>query len=288
MKYSNFSDIEIKNSNDFALPYAVQDDKIISENFQDISFLGRINSCIEDMSKFILFNLHKGKVGGRTVLSENNFEQLLYPQTVRPNWLNGDEVPYILSGLGWFIMPYRGYQVVYNGGQINGYTTFMAFLPGEKIGLVIQSNKDSDGFNQAVANFHIIEYLIGLSITDWNKRLLENIKAYQNKMAQESVKKEIKPYNYPDNINDYEGIYEHPAYGKILIKQENQKLTVLCHNENCILEQVDNDIFQFSTSKQYLPKNLRVTYRKDKKNKITHLEIPFEPSVKDIMFSKIN
>jgi CubicO group peptidase (beta-lactamase class C family) len=97
---------------------------------------GAINSCVDDMLKYLAFHMSDGKVNGYQVISAVQMEALHHPNTMAPS---GD--PY---ALGWYIFYRHGQKSLEHGGGVPGFTSNMIILPEEKIGIVVLNNKGSD------------------------------------------------------------------------------------------------------------------------------------------------
>ena len=143
MNGTNFSLKDTQSSPDFALPYRKGNDvqaevkrMPFDEQCPDrcaIGPAGEINSSVADMSRYALFHLNKGKVDGKTLLSENNSIQMQTPQMVisgAPDYKEESETSY---GMGFFISQYRGHKRVEHGGNLDGFSAEFAFLPDDGI-----------------------------------------------------------------------------------------------------------------------------------------------------------
>ena len=70
-------------------------------------------------------------------------------------------------GLGWLIEPYRGLRMVSHGGNIDGFTAHVAFIPAEKIGVVVLSNLNGTPLPVFISNY-IFDSLLGGEVKDWS------------------------------------------------------------------------------------------------------------------------
>ena len=73
--------------------------------------------------------------GGKPVIKEAGLEQMLSPQFAEPGAKQGFGIGFMLGGLD-------GHQRVGHGGAIYGFSTELAMLPDEKLGVVLVANKD--------------------------------------------------------------------------------------------------------------------------------------------------
>ena len=86
-------------------------------------------------------------------------------------------------------------------------------------------------------------------------------------------------------LEDYTGYFEHPAYGILSIEIHDHHLTAT-HNSNIYeLEHYHYDIFEF---KYELVERLElICFLTDTKGSVTSLIVPLEPTVKEILFTRM-
>ena len=74
--------------------------------------------------------------------------------------------------MGLAVTNYRGYRLVMHGGGIDGFISQMAWLPRERIGIVVLTNYSGAG-DTPVPNFltyHLYDVVLGLDPVDWVAR----------------------------------------------------------------------------------------------------------------------
>jgi CubicO group peptidase (beta-lactamase class C family) len=181
MTGTNFSELETQNSDDFGQPYRKGSD--LKAELKRIPFdaqcpnrcamgpAGEINSNVTDMSKYLLFHMNHGKVDGKQLLSENNSVQMQSPQMVMQGAPAFKETGENSYGMGFFISTYRGHKVVDHGGNIDGFSANLSFIPADKIGVVVLTNLDGNPLPSIVTR-NIYDRLLGLDQVPWNQRAL--------------------------------------------------------------------------------------------------------------------
>ena len=100
---------------------------------------GAINSNVLDMTRWLRFQLAGGKVDGKPLLGPRAFAETRTPQFLlrRSSNPNPERDGYFSAyGLGWFLEDYRGRFVVHHGGNIDGMTALVAYMPDEQLGVV--------------------------------------------------------------------------------------------------------------------------------------------------------
>ena len=132
---------------------------------------GEINTTAEEISHYLVFQLNKGKYGDKQILSESNTVQMQSPQMViqgTPQFAELEENSY---GMGFGVTQYRGHKMVSHGGAIDGFRSELAFLPNEKIGVVVFVNLDGTSMPNVIV-YNVLDRLLGLDPVPWNQRFL--------------------------------------------------------------------------------------------------------------------
>jgi CubicO group peptidase (beta-lactamase class C family) len=292
MNDSNFSVIQSQQSDNFALPYQIRDDRVLRQipflNIDAIAPAGSINSNIIDLSQWLIFNLNEGKFADKEIISQANFKQIHTPQIIiSDRFVEYDEVWYESYGLGWFIYPYRGHHVIEHGGNIDGFSALTLLLPQEKIGMVILTNLERTRLPTVIA-YQICDRLLGLEEIDWNLRFKEaDIKNKAEKQTKERKRKfDRREGTQPSHpLKDYAGNYEHPGYGIMAIELKEQKLEATFHTTVFTIEHYHYDIF--AARSEYLDETKLISFGIDLQGNIASLSISLETEVKDIVFTKI-
>jgi CubicO group peptidase (beta-lactamase class C family) len=125
---------------------------------------GAINSSANDMSKWLKFMLNGGELGGKRLVSENLFAELVKPQMkVTPD----GKMSY---GFGWFLQDWKGLKVVQHGGNIDGFNSLVAMIPEKKLGFVMLTNVSSSSIGGEIMPL-IWESILGEKKTDETVKL---------------------------------------------------------------------------------------------------------------------
>jgi CubicO group peptidase (beta-lactamase class C family) len=114
MNSSNFSVLDSQKSPDFAHPYRKDEHNgAVSEiPFHVMSAIGpagSINSNVDDMARYAIFQLGKGKTGDRQLVSEANLNLNHSPQVPMPGGTPSKEIGPRSYAMGWVISSYRGH-----------------------------------------------------------------------------------------------------------------------------------------------------------------------------------
>jgi CubicO group peptidase (beta-lactamase class C family) len=294
MSASNFSVEIMKKADDFALPYQEdKDKKIVLMPFRNIDSMGpagSINSNVNDLSKWLLLNLNKGKAGDKQIISESSLAMIQSPQMLMQSSPIFETVfsPGINAyGLGWMISTYRDHRIIHHGGNIDGFSALITFAPNDKTGIAVLTNLNGNAATYIVS-INLYERIFGLSKTDWNKRaldMLEKSKAEAEKKKDEADK-DRKEGTHPSHpIEEYAGEFENPGYGIITIVLKDGKLSGTYNSIAFDIEHYHYDVFKLSGKDFDEP--LKAVFYTDMKGNISAIEATLQDGVDPIRFMKL-
>jgi len=284
MEAISFS-LGIKDSNDFSFPYMFRGEEIITLPFpnRDTSGpSGGINSNVEDMIRWLKLYLNKGKVGKKQLVSAKSLKEILTPQmpvNYSPESAVGPVQDY---GMGWNIQPYLGHHLNHVGGWIEGFVSWISFMPFDNIGVAVLCNM-TDCELPYFLHYIIYSRLLGLEKIDWNK-ILNNYKPrYLSRFYNIKRKAKSDVAELPLPPEEFEGTYDHPGYGRIVIAVENKNLYALFNGEKITLNHLRDNVF---VTRHHLNgfNGKRVSFITNDQGKIEKLEMLLQRGVKDIVF----
>jgi CubicO group peptidase (beta-lactamase class C family) len=304
MTRSNFTIADITRSDDYSLPYGDVAGVSTAIPFRDIESVGpagSINSSAEELIRFVQMQIDKGTYDGKQILSKGTATEIQYPQV---NMNRGGPLTRISDedegsdglgpsayGLGLSVTSYRGRKLLYHGGGIDGFITDMAWLPDERIGIVVLTNWGEFNPFPTILERNVFDRLLGLNPVDWSGRA----KKYFARIAKEfgtPPKPEPPPITTPSHpLADYAGTYAHSGYGVITITVENGQLTARVEKlaEPIPLEHDRYDVFRpklapGSPSIRWASR--RLTFFYDNAGKMNRLTTSMEGNVADIVFKR--
>ncbi len=276
MTHSNTSAVELQQSDDYAHPHDLKDGKVVTIPVYDYQKFGvgpngAVNSCVEDMLKYLEFHLSDGNVDGKQVISVAQMKQLHNPSTAATG---GEQY-----ALGWFVLYHRGHKILEHGGAIDGFTSDMALLPEEKTGVVVLNNR-ATALPQDITN-DLMDRLLGLKPQDY---LEQTLAAQARGQANEAAAKQKFdaariPTTHPSlELTAYTGAYFHPAYGVIHVERDGDGLVVRFDALDLHLRHYHYDTFAYET-------NL-AQFHLGEGGKVKEMLLPLEPAVKPLVFVK--
>ncbi len=293
MSGSNFSVRVSQQQPDHALPHKEEDEKVVSIPFRNLDSVGpagSINSNIEDMTRWLLLNLNKGRHGDIRIVSEAQIAQMHAPQMVMPDPLAGryPELPNLVSyGLGWCLQPYRGHTLIWHTGGIDGFTSIVALLPDENAGVVVLNNLPSS--LPLILTLNLCDRLLGLDEVPWSDRLkqvADEAKEAEKKAKEQSASERIAGTLPSHPLESYAGDFEHPGYGVVSIRLDGDRLKGSRDSITFSLEHYHYDIFELAFAATEEQERLKVSFTTNVKGDIDGFAAPFEPTVADIAFKR--
>jgi CubicO group peptidase (beta-lactamase class C family) len=161
---------------DFARPYHGQTNKAVDQVFNEKPIgnpAGGIQSNLADMLKYIRFLLNGGQVGNQALISRESAKELHKPQ-MPVDYFEGTPLRGINDyGLGWQIETYRNRILFHHGGWIEGYVCWVSFIPSERTGVVVLSNKET--LLPFLLNWWIYDQLLGVQGEEVENLIKRNV-----------------------------------------------------------------------------------------------------------------
>lgn len=264
----------------FASPHAFTENKHVPipwEDWEAIAATGGIVSSVEDMSKWMIFNLNNGILGKDTLLTPQLRNTLWTPHNVFSvnNADDNFDTHFRGYGLGWTLSDYKGKMRVGHDGGYSGMLSTVAMIPDEKLGVVVLTNGMKGGLMNAVANYTIDAFLKAKE-RDYSAEYLANSKRYMasDTRISDRIKGRVEGTKPSVSTDAYVGTYFADIYGNIEIRKEGDKLRMSFEHSkkfNATLEHWHYDVwkikwdnatelswFQFGTVQFKLDNNLKV------------------------------
>ncbi|TQV88328.1 serine hydrolase domain-containing protein [Aliikangiella coralliicola] len=187
---------------------------------------GGMISNARDLSRFIIAQINQGIVDGKQVFPSKVIEKSHEVQTKFTRF--GEEQGY---AWGWFTRKLNEKQLYVHRGGFSGFSTYMSFIPEEKLGLIVLSNQDKWGGDLAFA-IEDAAYgkLLGKKDSEIKKELAEQLtktaqraKKFKEKNALRKKAEAIIKSELTLDKAAYAGIYSHSLLGDINIQLNTDK-----------------------------------------------------------------
>jgi CubicO group peptidase (beta-lactamase class C family) len=299
MTRANTSTNDLPKADDFSWAYDYRNGQVVKvpyRNLDPVGAAGSINASVEDMLKYIQFRMNFGRAGDKQLVSARQDSIMQTSRSVIPggwSFQNSPEVGPDTYGLALAVSNYRGSRLIMHGGGIDGFISQMAWLPNEKIGLVVLSNTtNSGGGGNPVPNaltFHILDRMLGLPKIDWQGRARAQSQrgdSIQKARRAQDLKDRVAGTSPSHPLEAFAGKYEHPAYGTLEIRCGTSSLEAILDHLQAPLSHVHYDVFEIppGTPSAGAMQNVRFAFEMDGKGAINSVSVRLEPSVAPIEF----
>lgn len=224
---------EIPNLGNAASPHALinhtENKPIPYTSWEEIASTGGLISCVEDLSKWVIFNLNNGINGKDTILTASTRNAVWTLQNSFPvSRVRESETGTTFGGygLGWFVGNYFGKLRIYHTGGYDGMITSINMLPEEKLGVIVLTN----GLKAPIGSIpkYVFDAYLGKPEKDWSKIDLERTdNAEKEDDRVEKLKKNRIANTQPTAKNsELVGTYHTDVYGNIVITEKNGVLEI--------------------------------------------------------------
>ena len=221
---------DVKANGNYATPHIYRSGKnkpIALTSWDNVAATGGLYSSVNDIAKWMVFNLNHGIHGQDTLITKATRNQLWKPHnTFTVNHTDADHSNHFRGyGLGWGLRDYHGRLMVSHTGGYDGMLTGVALVPDENLGVVVLTNGTKSPFGAAVQ--HAIDQFLGIdSGKDYSADFL---KRYDGRRKSDTriadrLKKRVqgtKPTIAPEQ---FLGSYQSDVYGKLSISYSNEQL----------------------------------------------------------------
>lgn len=260
-------------------------EKLDFKNSDILGPAGGIRSNIDDMSKWLIFNMKTGAFDGKQLIKPATIKYLGTPVSLTGGGIRDTEIFYSTYGFGRFIDSYKGKMRIHHGGTLFGFASQMSFLPFENVGVVILANMNGTPLTGIIEQT-IYDRVLELDETEWNYRVRnrhERMMQYYEKMAEQAEDNTEPSDKSPFSPDEMVGKYENPGYGCFEIIKTGDSLSVktsiynfplIHHNENKY--KMINEI----SGEQFILDFI------SEDGRIKHFESKFEPRCRPILFKK--
>jgi CubicO group peptidase (beta-lactamase class C family) len=193
---------------------------------------GDISASVRDLGQWLRFQLGDGTFEGKRLVPAKHFHETHAPQmvvkmtdAVKAGYPDSVQLSY---AMGWFVRDYHGQLVLSHGGSLPGFRTQTILVPKAKLGLVVVTNRNPTYLAEAVG-MAVVDRFLALPEKDWNAyyvKLDKKQQADRNKKEAGIRAKRIADTNPSRELKAFAGVYEHPAYGKAILRSDKDALSI--------------------------------------------------------------
>lgn len=264
---------------------------------------GAINLSNEDLNIWTRMHLNGGQYGDKRLISSAAMRAIHAPRSTQAKILplTFSEAPYAQYGLAWVIEPYRGINVHYDGGNIEGFSGMSVVLPDEGLGVTMQVNMHEANLFMLNLLYNMIDLLFFNDRIDWHERLSRALAQYMqgaaSAAAEETKRVEAGRTGAGKHpMQDYLGDYFEQGYGVLRVEPAGDGIAIRYHDNAALLKERQTGLFElshyegdrFTTKLASLgsPFHATVEFVRDENGLVGGVRVPFEPAVQSIVFEK--
>jgi CubicO group peptidase (beta-lactamase class C family) len=301
MHNSNFSIPDLEKYGEPAIGYGLKKDSIIKKlDYYHIGAMGpagSINSNVIEMANWVITWINGGKFNGKELLPANYVTNAINSQMVIGNGAPSKEKPDVMFsnyGFGWMLASYKSHYRVEHGGNIDGFSASTCFFPTDSIGIIVLTNQNGSSVTSIVRNL-LADRMLKLPYFDWNtdlKRAADKAKAAAKEAAKVKFSNQKSNTKPSHALQDYDGIYSHPAYGNIDIFVARDSLFARIGKDILWLRHYHYDIFEpfgkdpedgIDTSNR---SSLRFQFQMNEGGDISSASVQLEQTLEPLKFEK--
>jgi CubicO group peptidase (beta-lactamase class C family) len=181
----------------------------------DFDGAGDINSTVEDMSRWLRFQLADGTFEGHRIVSAQN---LAVTRIAKVGM--SDKLAY---AMGWVIQQTPNGTIVWHNGGTAAFGAYVGLLPAKDAGVVVLSNEANAGFPDAVGRW-VMDRLLGNPKVDHVADTFKAASAAYGKSARMFARPD-KPRPFPP-LPPLAGTFLNPSFGKASLTLEGDALVL--------------------------------------------------------------
>ncbi len=233
MNHTAPSFIKVKDTTNIIVPHVPTDGKLkVISRYKNptLDAAGGLYSNVNDLSKWVIMQLQKGKYGtnATALFSEKQQQEMWTPQTILPNRTTPPyNTHFSAYGLGWFLSDVKGYKEVSHTGGLDGIVTQVTLFPELNLGIIVLTNQQSGAAFNSITNTIKDSYL-GIPSEDYVTVYSNRRKAKQDnadKISEEVWQQISKNQNekIKTDFNPYLGTYKDNWFGEIVLSEKKGK-----------------------------------------------------------------
>jgi CubicO group peptidase (beta-lactamase class C family) len=252
---------------------------------------GSLNSNARDMGRYLQMLAGGGSFDGKTLITAADLRAMTSGQMVLPDSRLWPERTNPQYGMGWFVTAYRGATLVDHGGNLEGASTTLGFVPGRNVGVYATVNV-SGSFLRDVILYAAIDRLLGLPPVDWSARF-QDIYQRNKAAAKQARERKLSPGRPGTRpalpLDEYVGDYEHGGYGPIRVSRDgpnSEMLAMSYHGFKAVLPHRHLEVFQAPYDALNVFSEAQVQFTTGFDGEIDGLRIAMEPNVPPAVFKR--
>jgi CubicO group peptidase (beta-lactamase class C family) len=192
---------------------------------------GGVVVSANDAARWLELMINDGQVQGRQVVAAEAVRQTRAPLVSTGSTFGRYSRDHY--GLGWHIGRYRDDVLVHHFGASSGARVHVSYMPARRVGVAVLINDNAPIAEaaDALANF-IYDHLAGRADADrtYASELRRHARAQQSEAAniiRDRAARARRQWTLTRPPGAYAGLYEHPDWGTIEVREEGQRLRMI-------------------------------------------------------------
>lgn len=252
---------------------------------------GALFSTLADLTQWLRVHVNDGRAGDTQLVSATNLKQMHLPHTVIPGGgiaeaLHGNSI--FTYGLGWFIEPYKGYTGIHHGGNVEGHSLAIGFVPQAKLGVVVLTNIMGMPLRDVLL-YECFDRGLGLPAQDWNTKyhgVFDPMIVGAAKGKQTAAAERLAEAPPSHSLESYVGEYETGGYPDFAVRSGAGGLQARTVGslDWSTLRHYHYDVFEWHLTD--FDEWIKVRFLTSDDGEIDSLSVPTEPAVENIVFTR--
>lgn len=205
--------------------------QIKSDFPEQLGAAGSMESCVDDIEKYLYFLLSDGEVNGKKLLKKETMEELFTPQALlyESTYPSSELTDYHWSSyaLGWFQNDYHGEKLDFHTGSLIGEIAICGLIRDENFGVYVFANLDHAELRHAIMYKAIDLYVFNDDSKDWHTPIFgQGLKkrAARSEYKKQLLASQIKNTKPTLELSKYVGVFQADMGAKVEVSFKNDKL----------------------------------------------------------------
>jgi CubicO group peptidase (beta-lactamase class C family) len=296
MQRSIYQLAQLEQKGNYATPHAYNEGKnspIPWVSWETVAATGGLISSVNDLSKWLIFNMQHGIWQGDTLFTKSSRNQMwAVHNAFTPDQTASRKITSFSGyGLGWQLSDYKGHFRVSHTGGYDGMISAIQLFPDQQLGIIVLTNGLRAPIG-ALPNYIADVFLTGKTERDWSKEMLASREKREKADTRIADRRAARQMGTQPALSAEQllGTYECKLYGKIEVVQQGEQLKLRFEHTpsySCHLQHWHHDVYEMVWDEpQAWFEHATVQFEYDNNLKVTRLR--FDVPNDDIFFDELN
>jgi CubicO group peptidase (beta-lactamase class C family) len=252
---------------------------------------GALFSTLADLTQWLKVHVNQGRLADLQFVSPDNLKQMHLPQTVVPGGgaseaLLGNTI--FAYGMGWFIEPYRGMTLIHHGGNVEGHSLVIGFVPQESVGVIALTNIAGSPLPDVLL-YEGIDRALDLPDREWNTKfhaMVDPLIVAHAKGKQTASEERLEKAPPTHLLELYAGSYAAEGYPDFAVRRKDEALQASLVGSLDWSELRHYHFNQFEWHLADFDEWVRIQFLISDQGDLDSISIPIEPEVENVTFTR--